>query len=195
MSTKNKTKTEWIKADNNLFGLDNFYIPKETKKAAEKIKKGLIVDNKCCKACSKIIELLPEMTINPNAGRGSFMINIDGYRYINVYVIGERLISSLQKGFSLRLSFSVNPFVPGVGVVGETNRVFNFDNYYNKDEYEKKLIHLANTYETSVGVIHLGGVDNTYAVRLPVMGPYVRAGAINNDDTPKKVKIIAYLTT
>lgn len=195
MSTKNNSKIEWIKSNNNPFGIENFYLPKENKKLIAKFSKAAVFNPKCQKVCSKVIELLPETTIEPNTGRGSFMINIDGFRYINVYIIGERLTHSDQKGFSLRLSFSVNPFVPEVGVVGETNRFFNFDNYYNNSEYEKKLIHLSNTYETSPGYTHIGGVDNTYMVRVPVMGSYVRAAALNNDSAARKVKVMAYLNT
>ncbi|MEN9550025.1 MAG: hypothetical protein RIR12_2616 [Bacteroidota bacterium] len=195
MSKKNKPDTNWIKFENNCFGHDDFYIPQESKKKEVKLTKALVIDTKCQKVCSRIIELLPETTVEPNTGRGSSMINIDGFRYINVYVIGERVTHSDQKGFSLRLSFSVNPFVLEVGVVGETHRFFNFDTYYNKDEYEKKLNHISNSYETSPGYTHLGGVDNTYMVRVPVMGAYVRVGAINNDSMARKVKVAAYLTT
>jgi hypothetical protein len=48
------------------------------------------------------------------------MINVDGFRHINAYVVSDRLNSTSQRGFSLEISFSLNPFVHGVGVVGET---------------------------------------------------------------------------
>ncbi len=196
MSAKNKSKTEWIKTDSNPFGIEKFYLPKENKKSIAASSKAIIFGAKCQKVCSKVIELLPEVMIDPNSGRGSSMTNIDGFRYINAYVIGERLNSTLQKGFTLNLSFSVNPFVLGVGVVGETRHFFNFDNYYNKEEYEKKLVHIANSYEqTTGGLTHIGGVDYSHLLRIPVVGPYVRASVMNRDSIKRKVKVVAYLTT
>jgi hypothetical protein len=53
------------------------------------------------------------------------MINIDGYRMINAYVISDPLSSTNQRGFTLELSFALNDFVYGVGVVGETSYFFN----------------------------------------------------------------------
>lgn len=169
--------------------------PKKIIKSIAKLSKAAVFNPKCQKVYSKVIELLPETTIKPNTGRCSFMVNIDVFRYSKVYLIGERLTSSTQKGFSFRLSFSVNPFVLGVGMVGETNRFFNFDTYYNKDEYVKKLTQISITYETSPGYSLHGGVDNRYMVRMPVMGSYVRAAALNNDSAARRVKVMAYLTT
>lgn len=91
MSAKNKSKIEWEKSDSNPFGIENFYLPKENKKSIAASSNALIFGAKCQKVCSKVIELLPEVTIDPNSGRGSSMTNIDGFRYINAYVIGERL--------------------------------------------------------------------------------------------------------
>lgn len=196
MVQKKAAAIKWVKSDNNPFGIDNFYLPQEDKLSIAKFSKAAVFGPNCQKACTKVIELLPEMIIDPNAGRGFSMININGYRYINAYVIGERLNSTSQKGFTLQLSFSVNPFVLGVGVVGETSHFFNFDNYYNKEEREKKLVHIANSYESSLGgLTHIGGVDYTHLLRIPVIGPYVRASVMNRDSIKRKVKVVAYLTT
>jgi hypothetical protein len=196
MPTKPTTAIEWVKTQSNPFGEGNFYLPKEDKKTITNFSKAAIFGTKCQKVCTSVIELLPETVIDPGSGRGYFMINIDGYRFINAYVIGERLNSTTQKGFSLQLSFSVNNFLLGVGVVGETSHFFNFDNYYNKEEYEKKIVHIGNSYETSLGgLTHIGGVDYTHLLRMPVVGPYVRASVMNRDSSKRKVKVVAYLTT
>lgn len=196
MPVTKKLKIDWVKTDNNPFGIKDFYLPKENRKSIATSSKAIIFGAKCQKVCSNVIELIPEITIDPNTGRGSSMRNIDGFRYINVYVIGERLNSTLQKGFTLQHSFSVNPFVLGVGVVGETRHFFNFDNYYNKDQYEKGLVNIANSYESSLGgLTHIGGVDYTHLLRIPVVGPYVRASVMNKDSVKRKVKVVAYLTT
>jgi hypothetical protein len=52
------------------------------------------------------------------------MINVDGYRIINAYVISDALNSTNQRGFTLELSFALNDFVYGGGVIGETSYFF-----------------------------------------------------------------------
>jgi hypothetical protein len=96
----------------------------------------------------------------------------------------------------LEISFALNGFVPNVGVVGESRYFFNFDNYYNSTEYSKKIIYCETSDLTSTGgVPHIGGVDLTHILRVPVMGPFVRASVINNDEEERSVEVRAYLTT
>jgi hypothetical protein len=124
------------------------------------------------------------------------MINIDGYRMINAYVTSDRLNSSTQRGFSLILSFSLNPFVAGVGVVGETSYFFNFDAYFEPGTLSHRTGETQTSDLTTIGgVPYLGGVDLTHILRTPVMGPYVRASVFNQDSAAHNVAVNAYLTT
>ncbi len=197
--TKTKTKKatiEWVKTENVNNADVNFFLPKENKALMTK----LLLPNKfgagCQKVCAKVIELLPLTTVDVNSGVGYHMINVDGYRHINAYVISERLNSTAQRGFTLQLSFSVNDFVLGVGVVGETSHFFNFDSYYNQTDYDKKLIHTGTSDLTSLGgLTQIGGVDYTHLLRIPVMGPYIRASVFNKDAQKRTVSVKAYLTT
>jgi hypothetical protein len=45
------------------------------------------------------------------------------------------------------------------------------------------------------GLPWYGGTDLTHILRVPVMGPYVRASVFNEDDTTRKVEVKAYLST
>lgn len=194
-STKNPA-IEWVKTNRFNNPDINFFLPKEDKKLISKLLKPTIFGKDCQKVCSKVIELLLSTLIEPQSGAGYFMINVDGFRYVNAYVISDALNSSLQRGFTLQLSFSVNDFVYGVGVIGETSHFFNFDNYYNTTEYEKRLIHIGTSDQTSLGgLTQIGGVDYTHVLRIPIIGPFVRAIAINLDDSARRVGVKAYLTT
>jgi len=53
-----------------------------------------VLDPTCDKACTKIISLLPRTNVPPHSGVGYQMINVDGYRMINAYVISDRLNST-----------------------------------------------------------------------------------------------------
>jgi len=124
------------------------------------------------------------------------MINIDGFRMINAYVISDRLSSTTQRGFTLELSFSLNPFVSGVGVVGESSFFFNFDSYFEPGTLSHRLAECQTSdLTTSGGLPRLGGVDLTHILRTPVMGPYVRASVFNQDSVARNVEVSAYLLT
>lgn len=124
------------------------------------------------------------------------MINIDGFRVINAYVISTALNSTAQRGFSLELSFSLNPFVPGIGVVGETSVFFDFGAYYDPTTASHRTIVCHTSDLTSLGGLPwIGGVDLTHILRVPVLGPYVRASAFNEDGETREVEVRAYLST
>lgn len=196
MGKKKDKKLELIKSIHPGRPDFNYLLPKENKKLMRKLSKAQILSPTCPKICTKIITLLPKMSIQPHWGFGYYVINVDGYRYINAYIISDALSSSNQRGFELEISFALNDFVIGVGVKGETRCFFNFDNYYNITEPAKRTIICATSDLTSLGgVPQIGGVDLTHILRVPVMGPYVRASAFNVGETERSVEVKAYLTT
>jgi len=155
-----------------------------------------VFEQTCDKACTKIISLLPKTNVAGHTGVGFQMINIDGYRTINAYVISDRLNSTTQRGFTLELSFSLNPFVLGVGVVGETSFFFNFDSYFEPGTLTHRTARCETSDLTTVGGLPwIGGVDLTHILRAPVMGPYVRASVFNQDTVARNVEVSAYLST
>lgn len=154
------------------------------------------VFDQCERPCTKIMTLLPKTNIDGHTGVGYQMINIDGYRTINAYVISDRLTSTLQRGFTLELSFSLNPFVYGMGVVGETSSFFNFDSYFEPGTSSHRLARCeTNDLTTTGGLPRIGGVDLTHILRAPVMGPYVRASVFNEDGAARSAQVSAYLST
>jgi hypothetical protein len=150
----------------------------------------------CCRPCTKIITLLPKTRMNGHSGVGYQMINVDGFRYINAHVVSDALNSSTQRGFSLELSFSLNPFVAGVGVVGESNFFFSFDGGFVAGAGAQRLGRCQSSDLTiSGGLPRIGGVDMSHILRVPVLGPYVRASIFNEDSVPRSGEVRAYLTT
>jgi len=173
----------------------NYYVLEPGQAAA----KELLVPQQfegCERPCTAVLTLLPKTNIAGHSGVGYQMINIDGYRTINAYVISDPLNSSLMRGFSLELSFALNPFVPGVGVVGETSFFFNFDSYFEPGTYSHGLIRcLTSDLTTTGGLPRIGGIDQAHILRAPVMGPYVRASIFNEDTTARNAQVSAYLST
>lgn len=174
----------------------NFSLLVPNKATIDSLLTPITLDKACSKACTKTITLLPETSIGGHSGVGYQMINIDGYRTINAYVISDSLNSSTQRGFTLELSFSLYPFVENVGVVGETSFFFNFDNYFETGTLTHRLAHCETSDLSTVGALPwIGGVDLTHILRAPVMGPYVRASVFNEDTTTRSAQVVAYLST
>jgi len=160
------------------------------------LQKAFIFPKTCSKACTKLVTLLPKVKIAPRTGLGFPMVNIDGFRTINAFVISDPITSSLQRGFTLELNFAPKPFVLGVGVVGETSFYFNAETYFDPGTLTHP-IHRCETSDltTTGGLPKIGGVDLTHILRTPVMGPFVRASAFNEDNVSHSVQVIAYLST
>lgn len=92
------------------------------------------------------------------------------------------MTSSSQRGFSLDLSFSPYDFVLGVGVVGESSYCFNYDTYFNPIFPRQATLPIGIGDATIAGrPSQIGGVDLTYILRIPVLGPFVRATVLNED--------------
>lgn len=181
----------------NLSRPDWDYFLLEPKKAKiEELLKPMVFGKACDKPCTKILSLLPKTNVAGRTGVGYQMINIDGYRTINAYVISDRLNSTTQRGFTLELSFSLNPFVYGVGVIGETSFFFNFDSYFEPGTLTHRTARCETSDLTTTGGLPwIGGVDLTHILRAPVMGPYVRASVFNEDGVARNVEVSAYLST
>lgn len=174
----------------------SYVIIEPEQRVINQLKKAQALAETCEKPCTKIITLLPRTNVPVGTGVGYQMINVDGFRWINAYIISDRLNSTTQRGFSLELSFSLNPFVAGVGVVGECNYFFNFDSYYDPGAASHRTIQCETSDLTSLGGLpRIGGVDFSHILRTPVMGPYVRASAFNEDRTARNVEVKAYLMT
>ena len=89
-----------------------------------------------------------------------------------------------------------------MGVVGESNYFFNFDNYYDPTAISHKTIRCETSDLTSPGggliqVPRLGGPDLAHILRVPVMGPYIRASVFNEDTpaTSRNAEVRGYLST
>jgi hypothetical protein len=174
----------------------DYFLLEPSKATIDGLLKPPVFDKVCDKACTKVINLLPKTNVAGHSGVGYQMINIDGYRTINAYVISDRLNSSTQRGFTLELSFSINPFVYGVGVAGETSFFFNFDSYFEPGTLSHRTARCETSDLTTVGGLPwIGGVDLTHILRAPVMGPYVRASVFNEDGTARNAEVFAYLST
>jgi len=177
-----------------------YYVLEPERKVITELMKAPVFLKTCDRPCTKIMTLLPKTSISGHAGVGYQMINVDGFRWINAYIISDPLSSSTIRGFTLEISFSVNPFVYGVGVRGESSFFFNFDTYYDPTTTEHKTIRCMTSDLVSPGggliqVPRIGGVDLTHILRVPVMGSYIRASAFNEDTTARSVEVTAYLTT
>ena len=150
----------------------------------------------CCRPCTKIITLLPKTRVAGHSGVGYQMINIDGFRHLNAHVVSDALNSTAQRGFTLELSFSLNPFVAGVGVVGESDFFFSFDGGFLVGGGAQRLAR-CQTSDLTIGggLPRIGGVDMSHILRVPVLGPYVRASIFNEDGVARSGEVRAYLTT
>lgn len=191
-----KKKPKFVKADHPSRPDWNYYLPKEDKALIKKLSKKPLFPKICERPCTTIMTLFPQDTIQGHTGKGYHMINVDGYRVINAYVISDPLNITNQRGFTLELSFSLNDFVSGVGVIGETSYFFNFENYFDPGSTSHKLQRCETNDLTTIGGLPwIGGTDLTHILRVPVMGPYVRASVFNEDGTSRKAEVKAYLST
>ncbi len=173
-----------------------YYLPKENKKLIEKLAKKPVFPKLCERPCTKVMTLFPKVSVNGHSGKGYHMINIDGFRTINAYVISDALSSTTHRGFTLELSFSLNDFVYGVGVLGETSSFFNFDSYYDPGSSNHRTLRCETNDLTTTGWLPwIGGTDLTHILRVPVLGPYVRASVFNEDNVSRKAEVKAYLST
>ena len=174
----------------------DYYLPKEDKEVIERLAQRPIFPKLCERPCTDVVTLFPKDTVEGRSGKGYHMINVDGYRVINAYVISDALSSTVQRGFSLKLGFSLHDFVYGVGVIGETSYFYNFECYFNPGTRSQGTLRCETSDLTTTGGLPwYGGTDLTHILRVPVLGPYVRASVFNEGVTAREVEVKAYLTT
>ena len=150
----------------------------------------------CDRACTAIKTLISKRTVPARSGIGTPPVNIDGYRKLSAYVISDPLSSSTMRGFSLRLSFSLGPFEPGVGVVGAADCFFSFDTECESGVEQQRLNVLKTSdLKTNNGLPRLGGRDLAHILHSPVMGPYLSALLMNEDGVERSAEVRVYLTT
>lgn len=173
-----------------------YFLPKENKALMRKLAKKPLFPRLCERPCTAVTTLFPRRQVEGHTGYGYYMINVDGYRTINAYVISDPLNSTNQRGFTLKLSFSLTDFVYGVGVVGETSFFFNFESYFDPGTLTHRLQNCQTSdLSASGGLPWIGGRDLAHILRAPVMGPYVRASVFNEDNAAREVEVVAYLST
>ncbi|MFQ5909910.1 MAG: hypothetical protein ACE5IJ_04220 [Thermoplasmata archaeon] len=191
-----KGEIEFVKAVHPARPDWEFYLPSEDKKLIEELAVKPIFPERCERPCTRVMTLFPKDTVNGRSGKGYHMINVDGYRTLNAYVISDPLNSTTQRGFTLELSFSVNDFVYGVGVIGETSHSFNFENYFDPGVFSHGTVRCETSDLSTTGSLPwIGGTDLAHILRVPVMGPYVRASVFNEDTVARHAEVKGYLTT
>jgi hypothetical protein len=150
----------------------------------------------CDRPCTATVTLLPKQQIQPGSGIGWFLFDVDGWRAINAYVISDALFSSNGRGFALELSFSLDPFVCGVGTTSETFAFYDFHTYVTPAQREQGTLVCRTSDRLASGYLPwIGGTHLAHILRVPVMGPYVRASAFNEDSVAHDVEVRAYLST
>lgn len=173
-----------------------YYLPEENRPLIEELLHKPALSKACDRPCTKVTTLFPRDSVDGHSGKGYHVINIDGYRTVNAYVIADPLTSTTQRGFTLELSFSLNDFEYGVGVIGETSHFFNFDSYFDPGQSGHRTIRCETSDLSTTGALPwIGGTDLTHILRIPVMGPYVRASVFNEDSVARSVEVKAYLST
>jgi hypothetical protein len=174
----------------------DYYLPEENRSLIEELLHKPTFPKACDRPCTKVMTLFPRDSVAGHSGKGYHVINIDGFRTINAYVICDPLSSTTQRGFTLELSFALNDFEYGVGVLGETSHFFNFDSYFDPGQSSHGTIRCETSdLSTTGGLPWIGGTDLTHILRVPVMGPYVRASVFNEDGAARSVEIKGYLST
>jgi hypothetical protein len=150
----------------------------------------------CNKACTSVKTLISKRTVPGHSGIGTPPINIDGYRKLSAYVISDPLSSTTMRGFSLRLSFSLGPFEPGVEVAGAADCFFSFDTECESGVEQQRLNVLATSdLKSNNALPRLGGRDLAHILHSPVMGPYVSAMLMNEDGVARSGEVLVYLST
>jgi hypothetical protein len=179
----------------HLQGL-NFYLPKYDARIAKALEKAPKLDLRN-KTSSAAIELFPSIQVEADTAYGYWIINVDGYRYLNCYLISDALLSSGQRGFSLQISFALEPTSIGYPAYGKTNYYFNMEEYYDTTSLEHKLITIetSDLLSATGDLPYIGRTNLVHMLRTPMMGPYVRARVLNRDIQPHFARVVAYATT
>jgi hypothetical protein len=146
---------------------------------------------------TKVVTVLPQVSLPPSSGRGNAALNVDGYRMINLFVKSDPVLSTADRGISLDIAFAPTTVMTGtwtnLGCDGEC--LFNFDSLGTSAGYEAKYYRLTVSDRNVNDTVKAGGRDLSYIVRVPVLGPFLRVIASNRGNTPRNVEVIAYLVS
>jgi hypothetical protein len=190
-----EARLKWVKYKRSDQPDLTFYLPKHDPRLTEPLWKPPELEA-CDRPCTKKIELFPKREVEGHTGYGYFMVNVDGYRCLNCYLISDPLSSTNQRGFTLEISFALEPFQQGVGYYGETEVFFNAEGYYDPGNNEHALIRIRTSDLMSTGGLPwIGGQNLAHILRVPVMGPFVRASVFNKNSQKRSARVVAYATT
>ena len=142
-------------------------------------------DSKCNPACTKVIKFYTDKEIPANTGISQPPYNsVDGYRYINIFVTFTQETANEQ------------PVDLGVIFAFDEQGTMRARRYVNLEANvaAQQPVNMINV--SGAGTWH-GSPHNlsSYAVRLPVMGPFVEVFPFNRGTTPRKINVWAYLVS
>jgi hypothetical protein len=172
MAKENAQKPKLVKISHLLRPDWDVFMIEPTEKQLADNTKPFPLPAPCQKACTASITLVPQTKINPHTGIGFSPVNVDGFRWLNAYITSDSLHSTSQRGFTLELFFSLNPFVGGVGVRSQASTFFNMESFYDgvAGPHQTQYTSLSDLTRNG-GTPYLGGVDLTQVLRVPVIGP------------------------
>ena len=129
----------------------------------------------------RVLTLYSGVSIPGGTGRLSIYNNVDGYRYVNIFVEWNQT-SATEAPVSLSAGFDFGPTA--------LLRAFNyatFDENRGPTRPDPQRI-------TVSGANSWGGTKSSYIARVPVMGPYLTVQVWNEDKLDRTVSVMAYLT-
>lgn len=139
----------------------------------------------CSRACSSVVQFFTDAQVPAISGitTGAYT-NIDGYRYINIFV-----------KFNQQLSNEL-PVNVDVGFAFDSNGDMGAGRYVNLEE------NLSS--QQRVNLISISGDGSwngsqtgtsTYIARLPVMGPFIQVFPFNQANTTRTISVWGYLVS
>lgn len=147
---------------------------------------------------TKVITVLPRVSLPPSNGRGNAALNIDGFRMINLFVTSDPVMSTGDRGFSLTIGFAPTTVTDASGWTNlscDGEDFLNFDTQGVSTGYEAKYYRLMVSDRNVNDTVKAGGRDLTYIVRVPVLGPFIRVIASNRGNVTRSVEVVAYLVS
>lgn len=187
---------EWTLQKHSRWPDKKIYLAQVDAQTAKRLKQPVKLLG-CDRPCTRVIELLPPTSIEGHSGRGYAMVNVDGYRHLNCFLISDPLSDPGDRGFSLHISFAVGPFMTGVGWLGETWVFASAEQIRFTGQADQPVAWLTTSdLAAATGQVpYTGGSNLSQITRVPVMGPYVRATAINEGSQTRSARVVAYATT
>jgi len=147
--------------------------------------KGRVERRDCCYACTKVIKFMTDEDVPANIGISKPPYkNIDGYRYINIFVRFTQSEAD-EPPVDLGVIFAFNPGGE-MGARRYTNLEENLPGPQSTNFIE---VSGSGTWHGSQTKI------SSYLARFPVMGPYVQVFVYNRAGVKRKVSVWGYLVS